>query len=343
MSSNLNVTVSLDPIWERFDAVDANASILTDRVKRLEERARAEDDGNREALAMANRRVKELERQLASHHEHEASMKTQVDLIARAIAGIPEATDDPIMPIGQRVRIAIDTLSLRAGALQGELQGMHYREQQVDKVIAAWDVKRGGLDGYDGTIDPETPAGRVVELLRDLTKVRPNTTPVIKAHRAALDAIYAELGEYGLLQDNDGDYAESIAAATRAALTDRATARQQLKAIERTIASIPAEGRTIADRVHAAFTALITQARQDTGAAAATRIRELARGETTTVHEGLSVNDAIEFNAYLAGLERAAQIAAGETPEADPDVAHIDTVNGRQRPAQAPTDTTTTE
>lgn len=325
----LAVNVSLLPSSLRFVAPDNQP-------------APAVDGAVVEALAMAHHRVQELERQLDAHHQHDADEQQLLDKIAGFIARTSGPTDG--RPLDVRVRALVEQLTQQANALQGELRGMIERERAVDAVVDAWDTERGNLKGYDklGVLDPETPAGRVVELLRDLCKARPNTTESINARKLALDAIYAELGEYGLLQGNDGDYAESIVTATRAALADRADARQQLEAIERTIASIPAgdpaEGRTVADRVYAAFAALTEPARQnlDTGAAAAERIRAAATSYADDVEANLGKHNTAEASAYYAGMIAAASIAADETPEADPNVAHIDTVNGRHRPAQAP-------
>ncbi len=97
---------------------------------------------------------------------------------------------------------------------------MHYRERQVEKVVAAWDNQHGTLKGYNGTIDPETPAGRVVQLLHDLCKARPHTTASNTARYQALDAISANLREHGL-DPTDGDYTTGITDAVRLALADR--------------------------------------------------------------------------------------------------------------------------
>ena len=306
----------------------------------------------------------------------------QGDDSARQLRDVEELLDHYNAPAGapaERIRALIRTAVDEATQVQGELNGMHHRERMVDRVLDSWE--NGRLKGYTFTIDPETPAGRLVEFLHDFCKHRPTTRGDADHERKALRAIADELGKYGLAPA-DRDYADGVVAAVRGALKARADGAQQLRTIDaalrmyaessdpmvmptknpsdtaarvveelsvalhqfeaigRTIASIPegdeAEGRTIADRVLAAFTALTDPAQRDTGAAAAARIRQTASDAEMTVREGLAANDAVEFDAYLAGLERAAQIAADETPEADPNVAHIDTVNGRQRPAQAP-------
>lgn len=249
--------------------------------------------------ARAAEHIATLEQQLAAHHEYEQVMREQVEAIGHAIAFIEEAEDDAdgTQSLAERVHAAMTAVKRQRDEARSELHGMHERERQVDKVIAAWDVKRGNLKGYDrlGVIDPETPAGRVVELLRELCSVRPRTTESITATRAALDAITAALRSYGLDINGDGDYAANVVEGVRGAL----------HAIE-----------TAADD-------------------AAARIRAAAAAELATVQSTPGNDTGDEFNAYLAGMEAAARIAADEATEADPGVAHVDTVNGRQRPAQA--------
>lgn len=309
----------------------------------------------------------------------------QLEAINRAIASVELGTSSS--DLGQRVRLAIDTLAHRAHALQGELNGMHHRERQVDQVIEAWDVERGNLKGYDrvGALDPETPAGRVVELLSALCKVRPTATESITANRAALDAIYAELGEYGLLLTNDGDYSQNITEAVRAALASRAEFLQQLRTIDNALTMYD-DGRDpitmclkhpldTAGRVVEALSVALKRLREleaeveiddvkrlNDALRVANRNniemkghldRERARNEhgrgimadriraaAAQYEDGAStdpdsVNDIGEAAAYVAGMEAAACIAAGETAEADPNVDHIDTVNGRGAHAQA--------
>jgi hypothetical protein len=67
----------------------------------------------------------------------------------------------------------------------------------------------------------------------------------------------------------------------------------------------------------------------DTGAGAAMRIRQTADDAEAIVAPELTDAETNEFAHYLAGMREAARIAANELAAADPDVAHIDTVNGR--------------
>jgi hypothetical protein len=297
-----------------------------------DEPAPAVDGAVVEALAMANERVKELERQLAIHHHHDTVIEEQLEVIARAIAPIGEATDDPIMPIGQRVRLAIDTLAHRAHALQGELNGMHHRERQVDKVVDAWD--NGSLKGYDGTIDPETPAGRVVELLREVCKAR--STSVLEPRGAALNAILANLRTYGLDLVDD-DYPTGVVKAVSVALRDRGDALQQLRTIDNAL-TMHADKRdpmTMALKHPADTAARVAEALSTAGRVLADINRAADTAEqAAAVTEADGECDAIAADMFIKGMRAAAHIAAGDTPEADPNVAHIDTVNGRGAHAQ---------
>lgn len=319
----LAVNVSLLPSSLRFVAPD-------------DEPAPAVDGAVVEALAMAHHRVQELERQLKAHHDRDVDVEQQLAIIDRALAGITEATEDPAMDVGQRVRIAIDTLSLRAGALQAELQGMHYRERQVDKVVDAWDVKAGNLKGYDGTIDPETPAGRVVELLRELCKLRPTTAAVLEQRGAALNAILANLRQYGLDLVDD-DYPTGVVKAVSVALRDRGDALQQLRTIDNalTMHAGKRDPMTMALKHPADTAARVAEALSAAGRIVTDINRAADTAEqAAAVTEADGEADAIAADMFIKGMRAAAHIAAGDTPEADPNVAHIDTVNGRGAHAQ---------
>lgn len=226
------------------------------------------------------------------------------------------------------------------GDLRRELNGMHYRERQVDKVVAAWDNQRGNLKGYDGTIDPETPAGRVVELLRDLCRVRPTTTQVLEGRGAALDTIEANLRKYGIGL-GEGDYPDILVMAVSVALRDRADALQQLRTIDNAL-TMHTDGRdpmTMALKHPADTAARVAEALSLAGRAAAdiTKAADTAE-QAAAVTDADGEVDAVAAEMFIAGLRAAAQIAAGETPEVDPHVAHIDTVNGRGTHAQRPGD-----
>lgn len=331
------------------------------------------------------------------------------DLIENARAdlygllALAEHDDDVIKAWGK----AADAQAARRHEAERELEGMHYRERQVEKVVAAWDNKEGNLKGYNGTIDPETPAGRVVALLHDLCKARPHTIASNTARYQALDAISANLREHGL-SPADGDYATGITDAVRLALADRAEAletvddlRRKLDAHHRhdaTEADDPfmpaAEARQHAHTIKVALdmydngtdplasltlhhpldlsgrvAALASHALQlgkrgdtdiDKGGAmyyagmrdaaalapeetieavkqaAAARIREAADLADQAIAATPVGNDFAEAavdaaaaDAFVAGLRAAADLALDEAPEADPNVAHIDTVNGR--------------
>lgn len=253
----------------------------------------------------------------------------------------------------------------RRSEAERELQGMHYRERQVDKVVAAWDTKRGGLNGYDGTIDPETPAGRVVELLRQLCHVRPRTTRDILDDRGgALDNITANLRDYGITV-HDPDDLGLIVSAVSSAVRDRAEALQQLRTIDNALTMYD-DGRdpmTMALKHPADTAARVAEALSVAGrkldahhrhdAATDDRINPAAQSLRDLV--AAEINDAADISeqvadmtpadgeadeaaaaAFIGGLRAAAQIATGETPEADPNVAHIDTVNGRDEYAPGP-------
>lgn len=156
------------------------------------------------------------------------------DLIENARAdlygllALAEHDDDVIAAWGK----AAAAQAARRHEAERELEGMHYRERQVDRVVTAWDNQHGTLKGYNGTIDPETPAGRVVQLLHDLCKARPHTIASNTARYQALDAISANLREHGL-SPADGDYATGITDAVRLALADRAEALETVDDLRR--------------------------------------------------------------------------------------------------------------
>lgn len=212
----------------------------------------------------------------------------------------------------------------RHNAAERELAGMHHRERQVDKVVAAWDIKRAGLKGYDGTIDPETPAGRVVELLRELCKARPLPNRDIEARTAALTAIENNLTEHGLTR-GEGDYPDVIVDAVRLALADRCEALATITELERKLDA------------HHRHDAELTTA-DDVRAAAAARIRKAADEYEHLAKTEPGGYDAEGVNSYLAGMYESARIAADETSDADLNVAHIDTVNGRAAAADEQAD-----
>lgn len=271
---------------------------------------------------------------LDAHHRHDDAgrLREVEELLDHYNA--PEGT--PVERIRGLIRTAVD----EAVQVQAELNGMHDRERQVDAVVAAWDVKRGGLNGYDkvGTLDPESPAGRVVELLRDLTKVRPMTTAILESRGAALNAIESNLGKYGLGR-GEGDYPDIIVEAVSVALRDRADALQQLRTIDNAL-TMHADKRdplTMALK-HPADTA----ARVAEALSAALKVADdITKAADDAEREQREYNnpfpepaDIAGSDGYVAGLRAAAVIAAGDTPEADPNVAHIDTVNGRGAHAQ---------
>lgn len=315
----LAVNVTLLPSSLRFVAPD-------------DEPAPAVDGAVVEALAMANERVRELERQLKAHHEHDARREQELECIARVIASIPEGDPAVGLEIADRVHRAFDAVISRSTALQGELQGMHHREREVDKVIAAWD--NGSLKGYDGTIDPETPAGRVVELLREVCKAR--STSVLEPRGAALAAILANLREYGLDLVDD-DYPTGLVKAVSVALRDRADALQQLHTIGSAL-TMHADKRdpmTMALKHPADTAARVAEALSAAGRVLADINRAADTAEqAAAVTEADGECDAIAADMFIKGMRAAAHIAAGDTPEADPNVAHIDTVNGRGAHAQ---------
>lgn len=343
------------------------AEYMADRIDNAAENVRGEAPGAvdwqarattaEESLTAAATRINELERQLEAHHHADARTPAhrQTVLIEGLLAAVERGThplEHPLdVPPGLAGRVAKALApSYEAENLRRELSGMYQRERQVDQVVDAWDTERGNLKGYHkvGTLDPETPAGRVVELLRALTQARPRTTESLTADRAALDAIHAELRKYGLLSGSGGGYGEAIAESVCATLTEYAAYRHELHAIDVALTKYDKGESPInmavdlakpSGRVVGAVHTLMYQLEQaaTTAAADINKVAEAAE-QAAAVTDAIDEADAAAADGFIKGLRAAAHIAVGDTPEVDPNVAHIDTVNARGAHAQATTD-----
>jgi hypothetical protein len=235
-----------------------------------------------------------------------------------------------------------------SSAAEHELAGMKARERDVEYVL---DHVVDGRLNLREHIDPETPAGRVKELVTTLlTQIRDAENGDQVQHlNDALHvannnnvAIKQELDRTRALLEHartDGSASHLEVAAVMGAydrgltLTDIKVREDSLA--ERVLAALIVERARATDlerkldRHHRHDAELITA--DDVRAAAAARIREAAdlADLAINVTPADSDVDAAAADAFVAGLRGAANIILDQTPEADPNVAHIDTVNGR--------------
>lgn len=219
----------------------------------------------------------------------------------------------------------------RRAEVERELEGMHHRERAVDMVAAAW--VDGNLKGYRYGVDPDEPAGRVRAAIEGITASRGKT---IRDLQAQIEGMHRD----DALQDGTTSHLE-VAAVMGA--YDRGTALGDIDVredslAERVLAALIVErGRTAdiegkLDRYHRYDAEAVTDV-DAVRTAAAARIRAAA---DDAEREQIAYNDPFPSDAdiaggdaYIAGLRAAADLAEDKTPEADPNVTHINTVNGR--------------
>jgi hypothetical protein len=231
--------------------------------------------------------------------------------------------------------------------LRRELEGMLARERAVDHVLDSLVDGRLNLAEY---IDPETPAGRVKELITTLLhQVRDaengaqvqHLTDALHVANSNNAAMKQELDRARALLDaarQDGSASHLEVAAVMGAydrginladidVREDSLAERVLGAliVERGRAS-DLERKLDAHHHHDAEAATDVDAVR---AAAAARIRDAAEEYERLAKSEPGGYEPVGVNSYLAGMYESARIAADETAEADPDVAHIDTVNGR--------------
>lgn len=234
-----------------------------------------------------------------------------------------------------------------------ELQAMHHRESAVDMVAAAW--VDGSLKGYRYSVDPGEPAGRVRAAIEGITASRGKTIRDLQAQIQAMTRADGELGgmhereaavERVLDSLVDGhlkldEYVDPETPAGRVAelvttlLTQIRDAENGAQ-VQHLTDDLTAARETIADlerkleRHHRHDEAELTTA-DAVRAAAAARIREAAdlAEQAIAVTPADGEVDSAAADAFVAGLRAAEQLTIDAEPEADPNVAHIDTVNGR--------------
>lgn len=209
----------------------------------------------------------------------------------------------------------------------GELGGMHEREAAVDRVLDAVVDGRLKLAEY---VDPETPAGRVRDLVDTLLKqVRDAEARADLAERK-LDAHHrhdaAEADDPFMPAAEARQHAHTIKVALD--MYDKGTDPLTLTLSH----PLDLSGRVAALASHALQ--LGKRGTTDADAvreAAAARIRTAAAiaDDAIAVTDADDETDAAVADAFVAGLRAAANLAEDKTTEADPNVAHIDTVNGR--------------
>lgn len=233
-------------------------------------------------------------------------------------------------------------------AAEHELQGMKARERDVEYVLDHVVDGRLNLHEY---IDPETPAGRVKELVTTLlAQVRDaengdqvqHLNDALHVANSNNVAMKQELDRTRALLEHartDGSASHLEVAAVMGAydrgltLTDIEVREDSLA--ERVLAALIVERARVIeldrklDRHHRHDKAELTTA-DDVRAAAAARIRAAAdSAEQAAAHVNASdPTDEATTEGFLAGMRGAAALI-DEAPEADPHVAHIDTVNGR--------------
>lgn len=258
----------------------------------------------------------------------------------------------------------------RAGNAERELEGMKARERAVDGVLDALVDGRLKLAEY---VDPETPAGRVRDLVDTLLKQVREAEARADTLERKLDAHHRHDAELTTADDVRARAAERILAyaaeekpkvndtygqvylsglETAAALivdgeddgaradidTDSpflpaAQARAETHLIKVALNHIndghdPRGVLHFNDRPLAARVVETIMRAHEDGAAAAERIRAAAKACEEETRSMFTEHE-VDAEGYLAGLRDAARIAADETTEADPNVAHIDAVNGR--------------
>lgn len=251
----------------------------------------------------------------------------------------------------------------------GELAGMHEREAAVERVLDAVVDGRLKLAEY---IDPETPAGRVAELVTTLlTQIRDaengdqvqHLTDDLTAAQETIADLERKLAAHHRHDDAEADSPFMPAAEARQHahtikvaldMYDKGTdplaslvlhhpldLSGRVAALASHALQLGKRGGTDIDKGGAMYYAGMRDAAalapeetiQAVKQAAAARIREAAddaeRERIAYNNPFPSEADIAGADAYIAGLHAAADLALNETPEADPNVAHIDTVNGR--------------
>jgi uncharacterized protein YdbL (DUF1318 family) len=220
----------------------------------------------------------------------------------------------------------------RADETEDELEGMKQREGAVERVLDSLVDGRLKLAEY---IDPETPAGRVKETLNTLLhQVRDAEERAALAERK-LDAHHRH---DAATEHADGPFLPASDARAEAHLIK--VALDHFDRGDDPRVTLHFQGRPLATRVVDTIAAARCDHDAHTDADAvragvAARIRAAAAAELSNAQSNPAGGVGDEFNAYLAGMDAAARIADGEPAEADPSVAHIDTVNGRAAEADA--------
>lgn len=269
----------------------------------------------------------------------------------RVIAAIEGITDSR----GKTIRDLQSQVEAMTRA-DGELGGMHEREAAVDRVLDAVVDGRLKLAEY---VDPETPAGRVRDLVDTLLKqVRDAETRADLAERK-LDAHHrhdaadaddpfmpaAEATQHAHtikvaldMYDNGTDPLASLTLHHPLDLSGRvaALASHALQLGKRDATDIDKGGAMYYAGMRDAAALAPEETIEAVKQAAAARIREAADLADQAIAATPVGNDFAEAavdaaaaDAFVAGLRAAADLALDEAPEADPNVAHIDTVNGR--------------
>lgn len=229
----------------------------------------------------------------------------------------------------------------RRNVAEHELQGMQHRERAVDMVAAAW--ADGSLKGYRYRVDDDTPAGRVIAAIEGITASRGKT---IRDLQSQVEATHGEL--LGMNQrEADVDHVLDAVVDGRLKLAeyvDPETPAGRVRDLVDTLLKQVREAEARADlaerkldahhRHDAATDAGTVRARAAAHITAAADIAEQAAAET----DASDAADAAAADAFIAGLRAAADIIVDHTPQADPNVAHIDTVNGRAATADEQAD-----
>lgn len=222
-------------------------------------------------------------------------------------------------------------------AAEHELQGMKARERDVEYVLDHVVDGRLNLHEY---IDPETPAGRVKELVTTLLAQVRDAENGDQAQRLT-DDLAAALGTIADLERKlDTHHRHDEADAGGAPFMPAPQARQHAHTIgvalnmydkgQDPLASLNLRHPLDLSGRVAALASEALHLKGNANTAAAARIRQAAdSAEQAAAHVNASdPTDEATTEGFLAGMRGAAALI-DEAPEADPHVAHIDTVNGR--------------
>lgn len=300
------------------------------------------DDEVINALKGAARRAEaeraEAERELQVMHHRERA----VDMVAAAwvdgsLKGYRYGVD-PGEPAG-RVIAAIEGITASRGktirdlqsqleATHGELLGMNQREADVERVLDAVVDGRIKLDEY---VDPETPAGRVRDLVDTLLKQ-------VREAEARADIAERKLDAHHRHDAGEADDPFMPAAEARQHAHTIEVALDMYDNGADPLASLTLHHPfDLSARVAALASHALNLGKR--GAINADAVREVAaariRAAAAIAEDAIAVTpaddetDAAVADAFVAGLRAAANLAEDIEPAPDLNVAHIDTVNGR--------------